>query len=180
MLGTVLPSWGYLGQLALTTATARKKETARKRQQPAVSRLSGREVILQSKHLLVTGWETLICCHVTEARQEVLRPELPMQWLTQGPVQLSLESMGAFQLVLQREFVQQSPSHAGNYLSCGKRNEKKPFPYSSSSTDKKWKGPGKIMWFQPAKKTLQESEDWDKQIFPFPDYWSTGSGDCAM
>lgn len=61
------------------TATSRKKETARKRQQPAVSRLQGREVILPSKHLLVTGWETLVCCCVTEARQEVLRAELPGQ-----------------------------------------------------------------------------------------------------
>lgn len=58
--------------------------------------------------------------------------------------------------------------------------EKKPFPYSSSLIDKKWKDPGKIMQFQPEKKTLKESEDWDKQIFFFLGYYSTGLGDCFM
>lgn len=49
--------------------------------------------------------------------------------------------------------------------------KKNKFPYSTSLIDKKWKDSGQIIWFQPAKKkALQESEGWDKQIFPFPDY----------
>lgn len=78
-----------------------------------------------------------------------------MQWLTQGLNQLSLESMGAFQLVLQQEFFQQSPSHAGNYLSSGKPSEKNIAMFIILN-GQEMKGPCKIMQFQPAKKkTLQ-------------------------
>lgn len=95
-------------------------------------------------------WKTLICHCITEER-EVLRMELPIQWLTQGLVQLSLESMGAFLLVLQHEIVQQLPSCAGNSLSGGKYDEKNVPMFLILNWYEK-KGHGKAMQFQTAKR----------------------------
>lgn len=109
--------------------------------------------------------ETLICCCVTEGR-EVLRMKLSMQWLTQGPIQLSLERVGAFLLSLQLVFVQQSSSQ-----------DEKLFWYSSPSPDKKLKGPAKVMQFHTGKRHFRSLKMGISRSFPF--LITTASRGCS-
>lgn len=93
-----------------------------------------------------------------------------LQWLTRGLKQLSLESVATFQLALQQELVQVTIALCELFAQWKVQYEKKESLLLFITLDWLCKEPAKIMCFQPAKKTLQESEDWDKQIFPFPDY----------